>query len=359
MKRVITLVSLLAFVTNLGCASLTSNTETKGKKKDKSWFSFSKKEYQVPQSMTVTWAYDVYTIPGKIPTRGFGGRFYFYNEKSQAISVDGDLMVYGFDDTHGVSDYSNLGTAAKRFKFTSEQLTNHFDEGQLGASYSVWVPWDAAPGDQKKIMLIPTFIAKDGRIVRGNPATLLLPGRIPDSTETQPTKILQVSGSRTQTATQAVATSQDSSSYTHPNITTINLPRKSSPQSAQPVPPELLETFDRLQQEHRLELEKRAAEIPASTISQSIHLTSPPSGLQVHPLIAPPPNKINLGLSSSRAPLSPMPSASGPEQLLPQPTVPTPTLPQPQSHLQPSPLQVPAATFVPPASYQQLLQQPR
>lgn len=354
MKRVITLVALLTFVMNLGCASLTSNAETKGKKKDKSWFSFSKKEYQIPQSMTVTWAYDVYTIPGKIPTRGFGGRIYFYNEKSQAIPVDGELMVYGFDDTHSTSDYSNLGSATKRFKFTSEQLTNHFDEGQLGASYSVWIPWDAAPGDQKKIMLIPTFVAKDGRIVRGSAATMLLPGRTVDPTDMQPTTILQVSGSGTQAATHALATTGPNPEYTHPNITTINVPRRGSSQAVQPVAPELLETFGRLQEEHHRELERRASQTPATTVSQTTHLTAPPSGLQVRPLIGAVPQTVNLGLSPYGTSLNPtLTSQTG--QALPE----APTLPQPQSHLQPSPHQVPTSTFSPPASYQQVLQQPQ
>ncbi|XZE17541.1 hypothetical protein SH449x_002815 [Pirellulaceae bacterium SH449] len=356
MKRVITSVALLTVAMSLGCASLTSNTETKGKKKDKSWFSFSKKEYQVPQSMTVTWAYDVYTIPGKIPTRGFGGRMYFYNEKSQAIPVDGELMVYGFDDTYGDADFRNLSTAAKRFKFTSEQLTNHFDEGQLGASYSVWIPWDAAPGDQKKIMLIPTFVAKDGRIVRGSPATLLLPGRSPDPTETQTTTILQVSGSGTQAATQAVATSQTNPESSHPNITTINVPRRVSSQLAQPVTPELLETFERLQEEHRRELEKRTLEIPANSMSQTTHLSPPPSSLQVplqvRPMIDPVPSSVNLGLSPYSTSLNPTLSGkSGETQSN------SPTLPQPQFHSQPNPHPAPAATFAPPVSYQQLLQQ--
>ncbi len=38
-------------------------------------------------------------MPGKPVTRGFGGRIYFYNDRSQAVPVDGELVVYGFDDT--------------------------------------------------------------------------------------------------------------------------------------------------------------------------------------------------------------------------------------------------------------------
>lgn len=149
----------------------------KGKtKEDSKWSLFKKKEYQIPQSMNVTWVHDIISVPGKPPTRGFGGRIYFYNEKSQTIPVDGEVMVYGFDDTYESHEGVGMDQADKRYRFTPEQFTTHFSEGDLGASYSIWVPWDAAPGAKKKVMLIPTFKSKDGKVIRGNAATLLLPG---------------------------------------------------------------------------------------------------------------------------------------------------------------------------------------
>ena len=164
-------------LSTVGCESLTTDSAaSKKKKKDSSWFSFKKKEYQVPQSMNVTWSHDILTLPGKPATRGFGGRFYFYNEKTQAIPVDGDMVVYGFDDTNKTQTTEDLSQATKRFRFTAEQFTTHFSEGELGASYSVWIPWDEAYGAPKKIMLIPTFLTKDGRMVRGSAANLNLPG---------------------------------------------------------------------------------------------------------------------------------------------------------------------------------------
>jgi hypothetical protein len=165
-------------MTLVGCESLTSGSSTSKKKKnDSSWSFFKKKEYQIPSTMKVFWANDILTLPGKSPTRGFGGRFYFYNEKTQAIPVDGELMVYGFDDTFKKNNTSDLGAADKRFRFTAEQFTTHFSEGELGASYSVWIPWDDAYAHQKKIMLIPTFMTKDGRLIRGDAASLHLPGK--------------------------------------------------------------------------------------------------------------------------------------------------------------------------------------
>lgn len=218
------ILALLGAITLSGCASFTE-TDTKKKKKDKSWYSFKKKEYQVPQAVNVTWAYDLLTVPGKPATRGFGGRFYFYNEKTQAVPVDGELMVYGFDDTHGTSDSLDLNQATKRFKFTAEQLTSHFSESQLGASYSVWIPWDVAPGEQKKIMLIPTFIAKDGKLVRGAAATLNLPGkpRMSESESIAQAAATFTKGQRPE-VTQAV---QHSPRQAGIGITTINVPHRS------------------------------------------------------------------------------------------------------------------------------------
>lgn len=176
-KYLVGLAAIAVGFSAIGCETMTSDSAaSKKKKKDSSWFSFKKKEYQIPQSMTATWSHDILTLPGKAPTRGFGGRFYFYNEKTQAIPVDGDLVVYGFDDTNKQQSTEDLSQANKRFRFTSEQFTTHFTEGELGASYSVWIPWDEAYGAPKKIMLIPTFLTKDGRTVRGAAASLNLPG---------------------------------------------------------------------------------------------------------------------------------------------------------------------------------------
>ncbi len=220
-------------VATVGCQSMTSMPfYDKGKKKDASWSWFKKKEYQTPQSVNITWMHDVLTLPGKPATRGFGGRFFFYNEKTQAIPVDGDLTVYGFDDTDARRNTEDLSHADKKFRFTAEQLTSHFSEGQLGASYSVWIPWDAAPGRHKKIMLIPTFVSKDGKAIRGAAASLNLPGV--DQSEEYGFDVMQSSGTVPASAIgpHAIPSSmmQNGMSPTPPTslrTTTIQLPPKS------------------------------------------------------------------------------------------------------------------------------------
>lgn len=274
MKRKIAPVVALGLTTTLvGCASFTTS-DAKSAKKDstKSWFSFKKeKEYQIPQNLNVVWTYDILTLPGKPATRGFGGRFYFYNEKTQAIPVDGELMVYGFDDTTGTVDERDLSQAAKRFKFTAEQLTSHFSEGQLGASYSVWIPWDVAPGEEKKIMLIPTFIAKDGRLVKGAAATVNLPGK--KRTEEVRT-IMQISTNSPLTDSSATSVSNALATQTNSterSIMSIPVPgRRAAPQLDQSEVAAALERLQAAGIEQQMQLQKSYAEAAAQlqTMSQ-------------------------------------------------------------------------------------------
>lgn len=160
-----------------GCASWTSS---KSGKKESMWTSmqFWKKPYQKPQKMAAIWSPDVLTMSGKAPTRGFGGRIYFYNEKSQAIAVDGELVVHGYLEKRvGKTLQTEKVEADKTFVFNAEQFTEHFSPSDMGASYSVWIPWDAAGGLQSEITLIPTFKGTDGSLVQGEPAKLVLPGK--------------------------------------------------------------------------------------------------------------------------------------------------------------------------------------
>lgn len=200
-------VALLA-VTMAGCQSMTSQ-KTTGKKKNSmnpfaSWF---EKEYQEPRRMAAMWSADVATLPGQGNVRGAGARIYFYNEKSQAIPVDGEIIVHGFAEPVERSGEKST-VADRKFTFTSEQITQQYSESDLGASYSIWIPWDAAGGWQQEITLIPTFKSKSGQIVQGDAAKVLLPGRATPASETPAASAIQ-----------QVAAFQPSSQYqTQPNV---------------------------------------------------------------------------------------------------------------------------------------------
>ncbi|RMF44230.1 MAG: hypothetical protein D6753_03145 [Planctomycetota bacterium] len=192
------------------------------------WFD---KEYQIPQSIAVIWSPEVLTVPGQQSTRGFGGRIYFYNAKSQAIPVDGDLIVYAYRTTDEHRRSADLKVAAdKKFAFTAEQLTRHFSPSQLGASYSIWIPWGDAEGFREEITLIPTFKSKDGAIVQGAPAKVFLPGKARDGEEELPVPGQQVSYRHSTTPAYDVAPSSPGRTDARSGLetTTISVPLDSS-----------------------------------------------------------------------------------------------------------------------------------
>jgi hypothetical protein len=107
------------------------------------------------RKMVAVWKDSVYYSAAGQPTRGFGGRLYFYNQKGQAIPVEGQLAVYGYDDTGLEGAPPQNRPPERRFAFTEEQFSKHFSKTDLGASYSIWIPWDAAGGEQRHISLLP------------------------------------------------------------------------------------------------------------------------------------------------------------------------------------------------------------
>ncbi|MCE9526648.1 MAG: hypothetical protein K8R36_11405, partial [Planctomycetales bacterium] len=144
-----------------GCAEMTKNLAPVvpwGEKKSQ----IEESKYQVPVKMAALWSPAMYTAAGKKPTRGFGGRIYFYNAKNEAIPVQGQLVVYCFDDTKKDNDHKQPD---RRVAFTPEQFTAHYSATQLGASYSVWVPWDAMGNAQAEISLLPIFTAATGQVL--------------------------------------------------------------------------------------------------------------------------------------------------------------------------------------------------
>lgn len=127
--------------------------------------------YPNPVKLATVWSPETLTQAGRLPTRGFGARVFFYDEKTRAVPVDGTLIVHGFNES-GNSDKPDV----KRYEFTPEQFTRHFSRSDLGASYSVWIPWDAVGGDQQRISLVASFKTAEGKMLQGSPTTVLLPG---------------------------------------------------------------------------------------------------------------------------------------------------------------------------------------
>ncbi|MFM9066575.1 MAG: hypothetical protein ACKOUR_04450, partial [Planctomycetota bacterium] len=135
-------------------------------------------KFESPDRMVVIWAEDVVAVPGREPTRGFGGRIYFYNAADKTIPVEGQLVVYGYDDS--VKQTSAQRTPDRKFAFTADEFKKHFGDSQLGPSYSIWVPWDAAGGEQREVSLVPVFTSSQGKMVMGALTTNVLKGKSKD-----------------------------------------------------------------------------------------------------------------------------------------------------------------------------------
>lgn len=169
-KNLALLACLLANLTTLaGCQSLTEM--------EPQWPWQRNQEPEAvaaPTQMIVVWTDAVYTTPGKPPTRGFGGRIYFYNDRHITVPVDGELIVYAYDD----HEIDSPQVADRKYVFKSEHLKSYYGESELGSSYNIWIPWDAYGGQQREISLVPIFTdAGTGRIVKANPSLNILPGR--------------------------------------------------------------------------------------------------------------------------------------------------------------------------------------
>jgi hypothetical protein len=178
--------------------------------------------YPNPVKIAATWTPDTLVQTGRTPTRGFGGRVFFYDEKSRPVPVEGTLTVHGFDDSSAEPEIS-----VKRFEFTPEQFTRHYSQSDLGASYSIWIPWDAVGGTQRRVSLVTSFRTAEGNLIQGIPATLALPGKSPKTEEGEPIARFSPQYQRYLDATESPSTRQ-----TGLTTTTIRRGRGGSPAQA-------------------------------------------------------------------------------------------------------------------------------
>ncbi len=140
----------------------------------------NKPQEGTPVRMVGAWTDTVMTQPGQKPQRGFGGRVMFYDkEGKKPILVDGQLVVYAFDEA-GRDPTDNKPT--RRYVFPPDQVPIHMSVSELGASYSFWLPWDEAGGPKTEVSLICRFEPKEGGVVTGEQTKHLLPGPAPVAT---------------------------------------------------------------------------------------------------------------------------------------------------------------------------------
>ena len=163
------------FAFSLVClAILSSGCSSLGKMPTMPWES-GQPETKIPSKMVVTWKDAVRYNPNDPPTRGFGARIHFYDESNQPIRVNGSLTIYGYDDARSKS--FDAERPDRKFVFDADKLEGHYSLSKIGHSYSFWVPWDRAGGQQIEVTLAPFFRTESGQVIMSEQSKQILPGR--------------------------------------------------------------------------------------------------------------------------------------------------------------------------------------
>lgn len=177
-----------ALTGSTGCAKM-SWKPSKMFSLDNTWPFHDKNEPRegMPYRITCTWTDTVMSQPGKPSQRGFGGRIMFYeaNEKDP-IKVDGQLIVYAFDETDR-EPTDNKPT--RRYVFPPEQVPLHMSKTEIGASYSFFLPWDEAGGPRTEVSLICRFEPKGGAVIGSEQTRQVLPGKLVLNGKKEPLKV--------------------------------------------------------------------------------------------------------------------------------------------------------------------------
>ena len=132
---------------------------------------------ETPEKLVAVWSNSVLGEVGQKPQRGLGGRVYFYNDSHQSVEVDGHLVVYVYDDS--LPDTMQQRKASRKYEFNAEQVASSLSPSELGPSYSFWIPWDDVGGERARLSVIPVFMDAKGKMIVGDQARHVLPGRSP------------------------------------------------------------------------------------------------------------------------------------------------------------------------------------
>ncbi len=141
-----------------------------------------------PVRLVATWTDTVLNTAGQPSQRGFGGKIFFYGKKdAMPVIAKGQLVIYAFKEDGRLPTDSQPN---RRYVFPPEQLASHMSEDELGPSYSFWLPWDEAGGEQCEVSLIARFEPITGaEMVVSDQTKHRLPGRIaPETMLAQPAK---------------------------------------------------------------------------------------------------------------------------------------------------------------------------
>jgi hypothetical protein len=250
-------------------------------------------EAKAPMKVVACWTDTVMQTEGKPSMRGFGGRLSFYTQSDiKPIKVDGSLVIYAFDETDGNTTKVNPD---RKFVFDHEQLKKHHAKDDRGHSYSFWIPWDVAGGEQREISLIARFTPVEGGVVVSEQTRHLLPGTTPQITGTSVKQII-TGPPQYNSAVQQAGFSEPAQGGPAPaerkmETTTIHLPRRLGLQQMQPN--------TGVQQPSQGTLLQPQLS-PGASIAQGM-VGSPPAGQEAQPMVSPSPQYVAQGVPTRSA----------------------------------------------------------
>jgi hypothetical protein len=195
-----------------------------------------KPDPEIPVRLVTTWTEAVHHRTGQKPQRGFGGRLAFFkNGSDDPVRVDGQLVVYAYDET-GRQAYETEPT--RRYIFPSEQFAVYESDSKLGPSYSIWLPWDDLGGPERKVSLIAKFEPRGGPPVLGEqtkhylagpPESILPPGQNQQMAQAPEASPVQPASYQGPTGAAVAGVAQESSANVETrglDTATIALPKK-------------------------------------------------------------------------------------------------------------------------------------
>ncbi len=122
-----------------------------------------------------------------LPTRGFAGQLLFFTPGNNSpVRVNGDVRIYLFDDQGTPEERSK---PIHQFDFVGDAWTVHLQNGALGPSYHLFIPYTKRHPYQCRCSLRARLTPKDGPPVFSETVQITLRG---STTEDQPKHPLTV-----------------------------------------------------------------------------------------------------------------------------------------------------------------------
>ena len=109
-----------------------------------------------------------------LPTRGFAGQIMFFTRRSpEPVRIDGDVRIYLFENRGTVEERAK---PVHQFDFIGKVWDQHLQQGTLGTSYHVFIPFTREHEWQTECVLRVRLTPPRGAAVYSELASVTLPG---------------------------------------------------------------------------------------------------------------------------------------------------------------------------------------